>query len=362
MKLKFIHTSDLHLGKKFDINNFSLKERQKRRQEIWDSFEEIIRTAKIRETQYLFIAGDLTEGDYISYRELNKISQKFSSIPDTKIIITCGQSDPYNINNMYEYIEWPDNVYIIKNTEAVEKLNFPLDNLCIYSISWDNHERNDKSQPIYDLSVDESKINLLMLHSDIGSNERLPINIDMIKNKFDYCPLGGRHNFQIITDNIAYCGTPEPLSFEEEEGDHGIIAGTLEKKKAEYTLLPIAKRKFITRQIELNLSYTFNKILDLIKFSGDTFSNTKDYVRIELTGEVNPDISMDEIEMEAKQFFYYIEFEHKYVFQTEGRNYEGNEFNIIETYKHQFDNSDDKLQQQAFKLGLEVLRKEKVVK
>lgn len=75
MKLKFIHTSDLHLGKKFDINNFSLKERQKRRQEIWDSFEEIIRTAKIRETQYLFIAGDLTEGDYISYRELNKISQ-----------------------------------------------------------------------------------------------------------------------------------------------------------------------------------------------------------------------------------------------------------------------------------------------
>jgi DNA repair exonuclease SbcCD nuclease subunit len=33
MKLKFIHTSDLHLGKKFDINNFSLKERQKRRQE-----------------------------------------------------------------------------------------------------------------------------------------------------------------------------------------------------------------------------------------------------------------------------------------------------------------------------------------
>lgn len=102
--------------------------------------------------------------------------------------------------------------------------------------------------------------------------------------------------------------------------------------------------------------------MDLIKFSGDTFSNTKDYVRIELTGEVNPDISMDEIEMEAKQFFYYIEFEHKYVFQTEGRNYEGNEFNIIETYKHQFDNSDDKLQQQAFKLGLEVLRKEKVVK
>ena len=361
MKLKFIHTSDLHLGKKFDIKNFSLKERGKRRQELWDSFDEIIRTAKINEVQYLFIAGDLTDGEYISYKSLNKISSKFSSIPDTNVIITCGQSDPRNINNMYEYIEWPDNVYIIKNTETAEKLIFPNNNLCIYSISWDNHAENNKTQSIYDISVDENKLNVLMLHCDIYTNDRLPVNIDVIKNKFDYCPLGGRHNFQQITDNVVYCGTPEPQSFEE-EGEHGIIMGTLEKKNAEYSFLPIAKRKFINRQIELNISYSFNKILDLIKFSGDTFSNIKDYVRIELTGEVNTDISMDEIENEAKQFFYYIEFEDNYIYETENRNYEGNEFNIIESYKLQFDKNDDKLQQQAFKLGLEVLRKEKVVK
>jgi exonuclease SbcD len=364
MKLKFIHTSDLHLGKKFDIKNFSLKERKKRRQELWDSFDEIIRTAKIEEVQYLFIAGDLTDGEYISYKSLNKISSKFSSIPDTNVIINCGQSDPYNVNNMYEYIEWPDNVYIIKNTETVEKLNFPENNLCIYSISWDNHAENKRTQPIYDISVDENKLNILMLHCDIDSNDRLPVNIDIIKNKFDYCPLGGRHNFRKITDNVVYCGTPEPLSFEE-EGEHGIIRGTLEKNNTQYSFLPIAKRKFINRKIDLNISYSFNKILDLIKFSGDTFSNIKDYVRIELTGEVNADISMDEIENEAKQFFYYIEFEDNYIYDTENRNYEGNEFNIIESYKLQFDKNDDnedKLQQQAFKLGLEVLRKEKVVK
>ena len=361
MKIKFIHTSDLHLGKKFDIKNFSLKERKKRRQELWDSFDEIIRTAKQSEAKYLFVAGDLTEGEYISYKSLNKISAKLSSIPGTNVIIACGQSDPYNINNIYEYIEWSDNVHIIKNTESVEKLNFPDDNLCIYSISWDKHEENKKTQSIYDISVDDLKINILMLHCDIDSNDRLPINVDVIKNKFDYCPLGGRHNFQQITDNLVYCGTPEPISFEE-EGDHGIITGSLEKKNAQYSLLPIAKRKFVNRQIELNLSYSFNKILDLIKFSGDTFSNTKDYVHIDLTGEVNTDISMDEIENEAKQFFYYIEFEDNYIYETENKNYQGNEYNIIESYKLQFDNNDDKLQQQAFKLGLEVLRKEKVVK
>ena len=361
MKLKFIHTSDLHLGKKFDIKSFSLKERAKRRQELWDSFDEIIRTAKIEEVQYLFIAGDLTEGEYIDYKSLNKISAKFKSISDTKVIIACGQSDPCNINNMYEYIEWPKNVYIVKNTETVSKLNFPENDLCIYSMSWDNHIKNEKTQSIYDISVDNDKINILLLHCHINSQDKLPVNIDVIKNKFDYCALGGRHNYQQIIENVVYCGTPEPLSFEE-DGEHGIIMGRLEKANAEYSLIPMAKRKFITRKIELNISYGFNKILDLIKFSGDTFSNIKDYVRADISGEVNTDISMDEIENEAKQFFYYIEFEDNYIYKTENKNYEGNEFNIIESYKLQFDDNNDKLQQQAFKLGLEVLRKEKGVK
>ena len=173
--------------------------------------------------------------------------------------------------------------------------------------------------------------------------------------------MGGSHNYQEVIENAVYCGSPEPLSFEE-EGEHGVVIASLEKNNVEYSLLSIAKRKFVTRKIEIDMSYSFNKVLDLIKFSGDTFSNIKDYVRINLTGQVNTEISMDLIENEAKQFFYYIEFQDNYIYKTENKSYEGNEFNIIESYKLQFDNNNDKLQQQAFKLGLEVLRKEKVVK
>lgn len=363
MKIKFIHTSDIHLGKKFDIKNFSLKEREKRRQEIWDTFDEIIKLAKNEEIKYLFIAGDLTEGEYINFKSLKNIALKFKSIINTKIIITCGKSDPYNINSMYEYIEWPQNVYFIKNTESVEKINFPEDNLCICSMSWYNHEYNNKTQAIYDISVDESKINVLLLHSDIDIESRnLFVNIDIIKNKFDYCALGGRHNFSKARINAAYSGSPEPMSFDEAD-EHGVVMGTLEKKNAEFNLYPMAKRKFVTRHIDLEIDYSFNKILDLIKFSGQTFSNTKDYVKINLTGIVNTDISMDEVENEAKQFFYYIEFDENYIYKnSEEKIYDHNEFNIIESYKLQFENNQSKLEQQAFKLGLEVLRKEKVVK
>jgi exonuclease SbcD len=363
MNIRFIHTSDIHLGKKFDIKNFSLKEREKRRQEIWDTFDEIIKVARTEKTKYLFISGDLTESEYIDFRSLKNIALKFKSISETRIIIVCGSSDPYNINSMYEYVEWPQNVHIVKNTDFVEKINFPDDNLCISAMSWDKHESNNKTQAIYDISVDESKINVLLLYCDLNSESTmLPVNIDIIKNKFDYCALGGRHNFHCPIKNAVYSGSPEPLSFQE-ENEHGIISGVLEKNNTTYKFQPMAKRKFVTRHIDLDINYSFNKILDLIKFSGDTFSNIKDYVRINLTGTVNTDVSMDEVENEAKQFFYYIEFEENYVYKnSEDKVYDHNEFNIIESYKLQFDNSQDKLQQQAFKLGLEVLRKEKVVK
>ena len=361
-KIKFIHTSDIHLGTKLNNKQFSLKEREKRREELRDTFDEIINIAKEEQISYLFIAGDMTQGEYLNFKGLKKISQKFETIIETKIIICCGKNDPYNINVLYEYFDWPENVYFIKNSENVQKINFKEDNLCIYSLSWSNSHENNNCQLIYDISVDEDMINILLLNcdTDLESN-KFPINSNLIKNRFDYCALGGKHQFTKIEDNIVYPGTPEPLSFDE-AGEHGIIKGIIEKGSLIYDFYPIAKRKFVNRNIEIDLSYSFNKILDKIKFSGDTISNIKDYIKVNLTGLVNADISVDEIKNEAKQFFYYIEFEENFVYKNvDENNYEDNDFNIIESYKLQFKNHDNKLEKKAFELGLEVLRKEKVV-
>jgi len=364
MKPTFIHTSDIHLGMKFNNKHLSLKEREKRREELWDTFDEIIKVAKQDHISYLFIVGDMIESEYFTFKGLKKILQKFKSIEDTKIIITCGSRDPFNINSMYDYVDWPKNVYFIKNTDSIQKISFSEDNLCIYSLSWGKTSSNQNSQLVYDISVDENKLNVLLLHCDTDNmnGEFLPINASLIKNKFDYCALGGKHNFEKIKDNVVYSGTPEPISFDE-INEHGIIKGLLEKKNLTYYFYPIAKRKFINRNIEIDILYGFNKILDLIKFSGDTFSNIKDYVKVNLTGIVNTDISIDEIKNEAKQFFYYIEFEDNFLYKNfDEKRYDDNEFNIIESYKLQFENHNDKLEQQAFKLGLSVLRKEKVVR
>ncbi|MDD2494002.1 MAG: metallophosphoesterase [Tissierellia bacterium] len=360
--IRFIHTSDIHLGTKLNNKNFSLKERQKRREELWDTFDEVINIAKNEQISYLFIAGDMTQSDYLNFKGLKRISQKFETIIDTNVIICCGKNDPYNINVLYEYFDWPKNVYFIKETENVQKIYFKEDNLCIYSLSWGNLTKNDNSQLIYDISVEEKMINVLLLNCDTDSGtDNFSIDADLIKNRFDYCALGGKHQFTKVKDNVVYSGTPEPLSFDE-TGEHGIIKGLLEKERLVYDFYPIAKRKYINRNIEVNLSYSFNKILDMIKFSGDTISNIKDYIKVNLTGIVNADISMDEIKNEAKQFFYYIEFEENFTYKNiDENNFEDSDFNIIESYKLQFNNHNSNLEKKAFELGLEVLRKEKVV-
>jgi len=366
MKPTFIHTSDIHLGMKFNNKNFSLKEREKRREELWDTFDKIIKIIKEEKTPYLFIAGDMIESEYFNFKGLKRIIQKFESISDTKIIITCGNSDCYNINSMYDYVDFPENVYIIKNTEQVKKLDFIQDNLCIYSISINKSEGNQNFKSVYDISMDENKINILLLYCDtqktIEDVSFDSIDIDLIKNKFDYCALGGKHNYIKLKDNVVYSGSPEPLSFLE-DNEHGIVKGFIEKNNVTHSFHSIAKRKFINRNIDLDLNYGYNKILDLIKFSGDTFSNTKDYIRVNLIGNINTDISIDEIKKEAKQFFYYIEFADNFSYKNlEEKKYKENDFNIIESYKLQFSNQSNRLEKEAFKLGIDVLRKEKVVR
>lgn len=356
MNYGFLHASDIHLNMKFDNREFSLREREKRRGELWDAFDKIIEIAKDG-IRYLFISGDLTQQEYCSFNDIRRIAKGFASVRDTRIIIVCGENDAWGINNMYGYIDWPDNVYIVKSTSELEKIYFNDDGVCIYAVSAGEQPEDDSIQPVCDIQTDDNMINVLVAY---GLKES---EIGEVSGRFDYCALGGEHNYRCVSDNAVYSGTPEPICFSE-SGEHGAVRGILSKEGTTHEFVVLCKRKFIVRDIELDISYDFNKILDLIKFSGDTFSNIKDYVRINLTGTVNSDISMEEIKNEAGQFFYYIEFGEDYTYKNNTeRIYEGSEYTIIESYKLQFDklNANDRLQQQAFELGLDALRKEKVV-
>jgi len=91
----------------------------------------------------------------------------------------------------------------------------------------------------------------------------------------------------------------------------------------------------------------------------------KDYVKIKLSGTISNDISIEEIKNEAKQFFYYIEFEDNYIYEKTVLETVGKlRGNIVDNYIAQFENVDktDKRYEKAFELGLQVLKSEEVGK
>ena len=99
--MKFIHLADMHFDTPF--TNLSLKGDfgRIRRMDQREVFKKIIDYTKENKIEYLFIAGDLYEHNYIRKSTIEYINELFKQIPETKIFITPGNHDPYLINSYY---------------------------------------------------------------------------------------------------------------------------------------------------------------------------------------------------------------------------------------------------------------------
>ncbi|HBH13165.1 MAG: Exonuclease SbcD [Clostridiales bacterium 38_11] len=362
MNISFIHTADLHIGKKFNVN-FNSGEGKKRRREIWETFDKIIEVCIRNNIGFLLIAGDLVDAKYCTFDDMKRLSSKFSEAKNTEIIITTGNRDPYTNYSLYRFIDWSDNVHIVDTTDQIKKIGFKDKSLCIFSVGLDTKEKQNERTCLYNIEVDPSDINILLVHGDIFDNDTADVRIDIkkIENLFDYVALGHVHQYTEYSEKVIYPGTPEPLDFSE-KGQHGIVFCKLNKSNLEKVFVPTAKSRFITKEIFLQPDFNYEKILDIIKFSGDYISASKDYYRIVLTGKVDMAIDMNRLKSEASSFFQYIEFVDDYLYQIDYDYWiEENSDNIVGQYFKQFKASETENldRQKSLLLGLGVLLGEK---
>lgn len=357
--IKFIHTGDIHLGSKFNNVSFDMEKAVMRRQELWDTFIRIIDYARENDANFLFIAGDLFEEAYFTIRDIIRVRDYFNSIKDINVIIVAGNHDYKGNNSLYDRIKWPENVTIFGG-QAIEKREFSELNTVIYGYSWGTKEIRENNLFNDFNGVDETKNNILVLHGDVNNESRyLPLNLKELKRlNMDYIALGHIHKPQILEGNIAYCGCPEPLDFGE-DGDRGIIEGTIEDKKVNIKFIPFSKRKFIVTEIELNENMNYLEIEEKIINSVEG-NKDKDFYRIILNGYVNRNIDIKNIREKLKDSFYHMELIDNTILdydlealETENKN------NIISHYIKAMKEKglDDPVVKRALYVGLEVLLK-----
>lgn len=349
--MKFIHIADVHLGATPDANYPWGKVRSR---EIMESFKSILNICEEERIPLLLIAGDLFHRQPL-VRELKEVNYLFGQLTDTRVVLIAGNHDYIGERSNYKEFTFSKNVTMLDSQE-MERVYFEDLNIEVYGFSY--HTR-DIREPRYDQVFVERKdrINILLAHG--GDERNIPINKNKLKElEFDYIALGHIHKPEIIAENIAYCGSLEPLDVNE-VGPRGYIRGNIEKGECSIEFVPHSKRRYYHLTINSTESMTNEELLDVAKEKLAELGMENIY-KIVIQGIRSPEMFYE------KEFFYHLgnvidvqdETVPDYDFD---QLYEENEDNIIGRYIDTICNSNesDAVIRKALYYGIEALLKAK---
>ena len=292
--MKIIHTGDIHLDSPF--TSFDPIEAEKRRNALRAAFSSLILYARTEKVDLFLICGDLFDDECVTKDTCLALCKEMASAPDCSFIITPGNHDPYRENSPYKLVSFPDNVYIFSSPE-LSKVEIGSTGVCVYGSAYlsDTKEEYKKSDSI---TLDKSKINILMHHGDldVAASPYSPISSRQIEESgFDYVALGHIHKgteIKTLDGTIyAYCGCIEGRDFGE-CGYKGAIVGDIEKGNIKLRHVRFSSKRYEIVSVDVTGCETISDALNDISekcasFGADTL------LRIELTGVVSESFNAD---------------------------------------------------------------------
>ena len=300
--MKFIHMSDLHLGK--HINQFSMLEDQKY------IFNEIVEIIKKEKPNALLLSGDIYDKPIPPVEAVNLLDDFLSKIALEKIpvLIISGNHDSPDRLSFGSSLMKSSQIYISQvydgNIQCVtlEDENGPVNFYLLPYIKPSTVRQvfpEEKINSFNDavklalskLSLNKDERNVLLAHQFVTGaqtceSEELFVggseNVDAsLFDDFDYVALGHIHGPQKVgRESIRYCGTPLKFSFSEVNHKKGLCLVELAKKgDINCTLIPL-KPLHEMRKVK----GTFQEIM----FGPESkASNKDDYLHITLTDEMD---------------------------------------------------------------------------
>ena len=298
--MKFIHLSDLHLGKR--VYDFNLTEDQKY------ILKEILKVIDTENPDAVLIAGDIYDKSVPSTEAVELLDEFLYQLSgrDLQVFLISGNHDsPERLafasrlisrtgihlspvyNGAVEPIVLTDefgpvNVYLLPFVKPVHVRRFFPDATI--------ESYNDALRTAVEaLDIDRSERNILVTHQFVAGairsdSEEISVggtdNVDAaVFDGFDYVALGHIHGPQNIgSERIRYCGTPLKYSFSEA------------KHQKSVTVIDIAdKESILVRTVPLHplrdmreIEGTYEELTYRPNYEG---TDTDDYIHITLTDE-----------------------------------------------------------------------------
>lgn len=304
--MKFLHISDLHLGKR--VNEFSMIEDQSY---ILDQILEVLEAEK---PDAILIAGDVYDKSIPSSEAVALCSRFLRELAERKlqVFLSSGNHDGaerlafarelidvsgVHISPVYDgtiqpYTLWdshgPVDIYMLPFVKpAVVRHCFPEEEISSYT--------DAVRTAISHMPVDNSRRNILLAHQFVTGaatceSEEIFVggteNVDAsVFAGFDYVALGHLHGPQNVADDIRYCGTPLKYSFSEVNHKKSVTILELEEKGS-----PVIRTVPLTpRRDWMKLRGTFDELTTKSFYENTSYPDS--YLSITLTDEEElPDV------------------------------------------------------------------------
>lgn len=286
--MKFIHIADVHWGMNPDSDKSWSWERA---QAIKDTFASVIREARERDVDCLFISGDLFHHQPLA-RDLKELNYLFSTIPSVHVCIIAGNHDRIRKSSALLSFTWAPNVTFFMD-EELRSVYFEDINTEVFGMSYHTPEITENR--LLDLKApSNTHTNVLMVHG--GDGKHLPFDrANLAASGFSYIALGHIHKPEIIKGTpMAYPGSLEPLD-KTETGPHGMLVGELNyltKQLTSLTFVPMAQAQYISLVIDVTPQTTnmelSQRISEEIQKRG-----TEHIYRFRIRGMRDPEVSFD---------------------------------------------------------------------
>ena len=297
-QVSFIHCADVHLDAPFSAlgkENLS----GERRKDLKKTFERITGLVMEKDADFLVIAGDLYEHEYVARSTVIWLNGQFKRLDPKPVIIVPGNHDPCVKNSWYRNYRWSENVHIL-TTENPEYLDENL-GVYFYGIGFDSFHQ--ACLPVQKPPrVLPEMINICIFHGtldlEFAQSPYNPADSDYLAGLgFDYYAVGHFHtrNEEHSKKGIINPGSPEPFGFDE-QGEHGVYYVNLAQDgelKREYTFIKTQQRSYHEIDFSVDGAANYGELLEKIEKTLDLHDKERDIFRVNLTGCINPDLHID---------------------------------------------------------------------
>ena len=297
--MKFMHISDLHLGKR--VNEFSMLEDQK------DILRKILKIADEEKPQAFLIAGDVYDKSIPTVEAIQLFDDFLCELSKRKVqtFIISGNHDSAERMAFGGRLMKESGVYVAPvyagKTQAVvlEDKWGPINIYLLPFVKPANIKRFFEDEQIENytdairVAVEQMKLNtdernVLVTHQFVtgakrSESEDISVggtdNVDAsVFDEFDYVALGHIHGPQKIgRETVRYCGTPLKYSFSEIHKDKQATILTISKNKQISLSHHLLKPLRDMREMECSLESLLKRKCEI--------GNEEDYMHVILTDE-----------------------------------------------------------------------------